>query len=314
MSKIVVVGSCSIDLFFYTSKLPSPGQTIHGKEFSIDFGGKGANQCIAAQKLGAETVFIGCIGSDIFGQDILKNFEQWGVDTQYITKKLTETGVAQINVTDNGENHIIIVSGANETLQKEDVDKANNLLCKETSVVLFQFETPLETTEYLLEKLSTANIKCCKIVNGAPAYSNCHQNILRLADIFCVNESEAEIFTGNLIKIDCIESANQVLSLLLKQGCKIVIITLGPQGVIFASKDEPKPQWIQVSKIENPIDTSGAGDAFLGSLAYFIVHKPNLNLFEQIKRACIVATKSVEVKGTQKSFPLKKNLPKELFI
>lgn len=96
----------------------------------------------------------------------------------------------------------------------------------------------------------------CKIVNGAPAYSNCDQNILKLADIFCVNESEAEIYTNNTIKINGIESANQVLSLLLKQGCKTVIITLGPLGAIFASEDKPEPQWVQVPKIENPVDTS----------------------------------------------------------
>lgn len=96
----------------------------------------------------------------------------------------------------------------------------------------------------------------CKIVNGAPAYSHCHQNILKLADIFCVNESEAEIYTNNIIKINSIESANQVLLLLLKQGCKTVIITLGPLGAIFASDDNPEPQWVQTPKIENPVDTS----------------------------------------------------------
>lgn len=93
-------------------------------------------------------------------------------------------------------------------------------------------------------------------MNGAPAYTNSYQNILQLADIFCVNESEAEVYTDNVIKIDNIESANGVLSLLLKQGCKIVIITLGPLGAVFATKDEPEPLWVQVPKIENPIDTS----------------------------------------------------------
>lgn len=93
-------------------------------------------------------------------------------------------------------------------------------------------------------------------MNGAPAYSNSYQNILKLADIFCVNESEAEIFTNNIIKIVSIESAYQVLSLLLQQGCKVVIITLGQLGAIFASKDEPEPQWVQILKIENPVDTS----------------------------------------------------------
>jgi len=93
-------------------------------------------------------------------------------------------------------------------------------------------------------------------VNGAPAYSNSHQNILKLADIFCVNESEAEIYTNCIKKIDSIESANEVLSLLLNQGCKIVIITLGPLGAVFASKNEREPQWVQVPKIENPVDTS----------------------------------------------------------
>lgn len=96
----------------------------------------------------------------------------------------------------------------------------------------------------------------CKIVNGAPAVADIHKNIFQLADIFCVNESEAEIFTSNTIRITNIESAFGVLSLLLNRGCKTVIITLGPLGAVFASKDEPKPQWVQVPKIENPLDTS----------------------------------------------------------
>lgn len=93
-------------------------------------------------------------------------------------------------------------------------------------------------------------------MNGAPAYSNSYQNILQLADIFCVNESEAEVYTDNVLQINNVETANEVLSLLLKQGCKVVIITLGSQGAVFATKDEPEPQWVQVQKIENPVDTS----------------------------------------------------------
>lgn len=111
-------------------------------------------------------------------------------------------------------------------------------------------------SHYLLWIIKIFIISGCKIVNGAPACSNSYQNILRLADIFCINESEAEIYTNSIIKIDGIESANKVLSLLLEQGCKIVIITLGPLGAIFASKDKPEPQWVQISKIENPIDTT----------------------------------------------------------
>ncbi|XP_050422372.1 ribokinase-like isoform X2 [Adelges cooleyi] len=254
------------------------------------------------------------VGEDLFGEDILNNFKKCGVDTRYIVKKPNvDTGVAQINVTDDGENYIIIVAGANGTLQKGDVDKAESVLLNETGVVLFQFETPLETTEYLLNKISTINSKCCKIVNGAPAYSNLQKEILQLADIFCVNESEAEIYTNEIIKIDSIESANQALSLLLKQGCNTVIITLGPLGAVFASKDAREPQWVRLPKIENPIDTTGAGDAFIGALAYFIVHKPNLNLYEKIKRSCAIATVTVQHKGTQKSFPLRNDLPNKLF-
>lgn len=109
---------------------------------------------------------------------------------------------------------------------------------------------------YVSNKLKFLPFSGCKIVNGAPAFSNLHENILCLADIFCVNESEAEIFTNCTIKINSVESAKQVLLLLLNQGCKTVIITLGPLGAVFASKDEPKPQWVKVAKIENPVDTT----------------------------------------------------------
>ncbi|XP_050541809.1 ribokinase-like isoform X3 [Daktulosphaira vitifoliae] len=254
------------------------------------------------------------VGTDIFGNDIIDNFKNIGVDTTYIIKKANvDTGVAQINVTDDGENYIIIVAGANGTLLPADIDKAETLFHSEIGVVIFQFETPLETTEYLLNKLSKINNRCCKIVNGAPAYSNLHNKIFQLADIFCVNESEAEIYTNEIIKINSIETANQALFLLLKQGCNTVIITLGSLGAVFASKNNSEPQWVHSPKVTNPIDTTGAGDAFIGALAYFIVHKPNLDLYEKIKRACTIASITVQQKGTQKSFPNRNTLPKYLF-
>ncbi|XP_008551445.1 ribokinase isoform X1 [Microplitis demolitor] len=305
---IVVVGSCMIDFTSYVPRLPKPGETLVGMEFKRTVGGKGANQCVSAAKLGASTTLIASLGSDIFGEEYLQILKSFKINTNFIKiRKDVSSGVAQIMVADNGENSIVIVLGANALLCPADVDEAEGVI-KNAAVLLTQFETSLDTTLHALKLHKGRGVS---IVNGAPAVANPDLNVLKNCDIFCVNETETEIMTG--IEPLTLDNAQEALNKLFKLGCNTVIITLGAEGAVFASRDEPEMTHVPVEKVK-PVDTTGAGDAFLGALAYFIAYHSKLTLKKQIERACQVAKKSVMKAGTQPSFPIKDELSKELFL
>lgn len=206
-----------------------------------------------------------------------------------------------------GENSIVIVLGANESLTPEHADSAIDMI-KSASVLLCQFEVPLETTLHALKLHQGHGFS---IVNGAPALKNFDSEILRLCDIFCVNETEAEVITG-IQPID-LSNVQQVADKLLDKGCNAIILTLGPLGAAYASKTNRNVTRIPTTKV-HPVDTTGAGDAFLGALAYFKAYHPQLSMDECIRRACVVATQSVLKFGTHASFPTKNDLPIDLFI
>ncbi|XP_051168587.1 ribokinase-like [Leptopilina boulardi] len=307
MSRIVVVGSSMIDFTTYSPRLPKSGETIIGSKFEQGFGGKGANQCVTAARLEATTTLVTSLGSDVLGQQYIDKLKSEGIDVTYVkNRKNSHTGAAQITVADNGDNNIIIVPGANELLTKEDIDEAANVL-KQSSVLLCQFETPIATTLHALRLKKNNGIS---IVNAAPAVANIHPEIFQLADVFCVNESEAECITG--IKNLTILNVQEAVDKLLEMGCNTIIITFGSCGAIFASRDNNKINCIPTDKVKS-VDTTGAGDAFLGAFAYFTAYHPNLSIEEKIKRSCTIATQSVLKTGTQTSFPRKKDLPMDLF-
>ncbi|XP_064108549.1 ribokinase-like [Macrobrachium nipponense] len=240
-SKVVVVGSCMTDLVSYTCRLPKPGETIHGHKFSIGFGGKGANQCIAATRLGATTSMVAMVGEDSFGHNYLENFKANHVDTKYIgVTKEAATGVAPIAVDDSGENCIIIVAGANLKMTPADVLKAEDII-KDACVMVCQGEITMEATLTALTLARKFKVKT--VMNAAPANADLDPEIIKNSDIFCVNESE------------------------------------------------------------------GAGDAFVGALAYYLAYHPSLTMTEMIQRSCKIATVSVQAPGTQSSYPKKDDLP-----
>ncbi|KAK0088524.1 hypothetical protein PV325_011723 [Microctonus aethiopoides] len=305
--KIVVVGSCMIDFTSYVSRLPKPGETLEGNDFKRTFGGKGANQCVAAAKLGASTSLVASLGSDVFGEEYLQILKSLNVDTRYIKlQKDIHSGIAQITVAESGENNIVIILGANALLTPNDVNDAYDLI-QNAVVLLTQFETPLNTT---LQALKLHKGHGISIVNGAPAVVNADLEILKNCDIFCVNETEAEVMTA--IQPLTLFNGQEALTKFFEIGCNTVIITLGSAGAIFATRTNPTMIHIPVESVI-PVDTTGAGDAFLGALAYFVVYFPNLSLQEQISRACQVASQSVLKIGTQSSFPTKEELSDELF-
>lgn len=305
---IVVVGSCMIDLTSYTTRLPKPGETLIGTSFTKKYGGKGANQCVAAAKLGESTALVASLGSDVFGHEYLDVLKQQSIDlTQLHLKQNSHTGIAQITVTETGENSIIIIPGANMLLDTKDVNAATDLI-KNARVLVCQFEIPLETT---LHTLKLRQGRKWSIVNGSPAVENIDPEIFRLCDVFCVNEVEVELITG--IQPLTISKAQEAVDEFINRGCNIVIITLGSQGAVWASREERTVTSVPTSTVK-PVDTCGAGDAFLGAFAYFLANNDrNNSMNEIIKRSCFIASQSVLKQGTQSSFPNRSDLPQEWF-
>ncbi|XP_068204544.1 ribokinase [Palaemon carinicauda] len=305
-SKVVVVGSCMTDLVSYTPRLPKPGETIHGHKFSIGFGGKGANQCIAATRLGAATSMVAMVGEDSFGQNYLENFKVNKVDTKYVgITKEAATGVAPIAVDDSGENCIIIVAGANLKMTSSNVLEAEDII-KNSCVVVCQGEITMEATLTALTLARKHKVKT--VMNAAPANADLDPEIIKNSDIFCVNESEAEVLTG--VEVKSVADAQSAAVKLLSRGCGSVIITLGGEGALYSIQGHH--EHISAEKV-TPVDTTGAGNAFVGALAYYLAYHPSLPMREMIQRSCRIATVSVQSPGTQSSYPKKESLPMELF-
>ncbi|KAK9681203.1 pfkB family carbohydrate kinase [Popillia japonica] len=185
-SSIVIVGSCMIDFVCYSSRLPREGETLHGYKFVTNFGGKGANQCVAAHKLGASTTMIARVGDDLWGDKYINNFKDLGINHMYVKKTTgVSTGIAQISVADSGANQIIIVAGANSQLSVADILDSKSVIEK-ADVLVCQLET---SSDVAIEAM-----KLCKgqiILNGAPALVKYDPELLTLPSIFCVNELEA---------------------------------------------------------------------------------------------------------------------------
>jgi len=290
--KIAVVGSANIDLTTFTNQFPKPGETIFGERFDLGFGGKGANQAVAARLCGAEVFMVARVGSDLFGPATIENFRKLGIDaTHVIQVEGFSSGVAPIFVEANGQNRILVVKGANDALKPADVDAAAEILMAADCIVL-QFEIPLETVYYTIEFARKHGILC--IVNPAPAQS-VDLHALKDLDYFVPNENEAASITGCPVKN--VEDAKQCAQKLVGGGIRRVIITLGANGSFLASRDGSS----HVAPFAvNSIDSSGAGDAFIGSFAVFLAE--GVPEQEAVRRANLYAGLSTTGVGTQKSF------------
>lgn len=291
--RIAVVGSANTDLTTFSDTFPRPGETIFGKSFDLGFGGKGANQAVAARLCGADVVMVAKVGNDLFGEATVKNFAAFGIDTANV--RIVEgvsSGVAPIFVEPNGQNRIIVVKGANDTLKPADVDEAAGAL-RSVDTIILQFEIPLETVYYTVQFARKHNIRC--IVNPAPALP-VRLSELAGADYFVPNETEAEVIAG--IPVHSMEEAQRCAAALRGAGFRRVILTLGERGSLLASNGagELVPPFPVTPK-----DTTGAGDAFIGSFAVFLAE--GLPEKEALLRANLYAALSTTRVGTQKSFP-----------
>ncbi|KAL1494533.1 hypothetical protein ABEB36_010116 [Hypothenemus hampei] len=212
--------------------------------------------------------------------------------------KITEnssSGIAQINVADNGLNQIVIVAGANQFLNSTDVENAKELISS-AKVLVMQLETPVDTAIQVM-RLSTG----ISILNGAPGLTEYNKNLLKLPSIFCVNENEASLFTN--LPVNNLKEAEVAARTLITKGCKSVLITLGSQGAIYLTNDNTRPIFKATAPSVKSIDTTGAGDAFIGALAFCLAKFPRSSIEKCIQAACIVASDSVTRLGTQISFP-----------
>ena len=301
--KICVVGACNLDLISYVPRLPSLGETLHGNRFHMGFGGKGANQAIMAAKLGGDVTMVSKLGQDVFGENTLNNFKSWGVDTQHV--HFTDqafSGVAPIAVDTEGHNSIIIVTGANDLLTEKEVESARPAISASSNLVC-QFEIPLEISLAALRIARQEGVKT--IFNPAPARSEIPEEFYRLSDIFCPNETETELLTGMSVK--SLEEAEDAAKVLIERGAASVILTLGERGSLLVTGETTEHVPVEPVKA---LDTTGAGDAFVGSLAFFLASGKSLS--DSIKRANRIAAVSVQSSGTQTSFPEANDLPSEL--
>ena len=284
---IAVVGSAMMDLTAYADVLPEPGQTLAGQLFTTGFGGKGANQAVMAAHCGAEVHFIGKLGKDVFGTAITDNFVKVGIHSEYVDRSETPTGVAHIWVDGNGENRIIIIPGANHEIEIAKAVEAINTI-QDLSVVVAQCEIKQEVT---LAAFKAAKARgCTTILNPAP-YQEISAELLNLCDWIIPNETEFRELHGELPSTDAILQS-------FRPG-KNSIVTLGSQGAVYVSADG------QLTKVGAPkviaVDTTGAGDAFVGTFAYSLASgkNPEMAMTLGIK----VASLSVTKKGAQSSYP-----------
>jgi len=290
--RIAVIGSANIDLTTFTDQFPKPGETIFGQKFDLGFGGKGANQAVAARLCGGEVLMVARVGNDLFGPATIENFEKIGIDTTYVKQiEGLSSGVAPIFVEPNGQNRIFVVKGANEALTPADIDAAANALRKVDCIVL-QFEIPLETVYYTIASARRYDIRC--IVNPAPAQA-VDMRALAGLDYLIPNETEAETITG--IPVGNIDAATKCGEQLLSEGIRRVIITLGEKGCLLIGHD------IREHLAGFPVhtvDSTGAGDAFIGSFAVFLGE--GFPERDALRRANLYAALSTMRVGTQKSF------------
>ncbi|CAB4830317.1 MAG: ribokinase [Actinobacteria bacterium] len=284
---VAVVGSAMMDLIAYSHVLPEPGETLIGDFFSTGFGGKGANQAAMAAKCGAEVHFIGKLGRDVFGDSIAENFTSLGIQTTYMERSDSPTGVAPIWVDGNGENRIIIIPGANLEIESKKAVAAVNSIA-DLSVVIAQCEIKQEVT---LAAFRAAKARgCTTILNPAP-FEPLSSELLELTDWLIPNETEFRELHGEL------PSSDQILQ--SSRPGKISIVTLGALGAVLVGADRSIVRI--AAPVVNAVDTTGAGDAFVGVFAYALAN--GMEPVDAVALGVKVASLTVTRKGAQSSYP-----------
>ncbi|KJF67068.1 ribokinase [Rhizobium nepotum] len=291
--KIGVVGSNMVDLITYVDRMPGPGETLEAPAFEMGCGGKGANQAVAAARLGAEVMMVTRVGDDVFADNTIRNLESFGVDTRHVVKVAGKSsGVAPIFVEQSGENSILIVKGANADLLPAEVDKAAADL-KQCGLILMQMEVPVETVYHTIELAAKNGIET--ILNPAPAAANLDPERIRQVTFLVPNESELALLSGLPTETD--EAIVTAARSLIARGIRTVIVTLGGRGARMITSNEI----VNIEPVKvTPKDTTGAGDAFIGSFARFYAETGDV--VSSLKKASLYAAHSITRPGTQKAY------------
>lgn len=291
---VLVVGSANMDLVVKAVRFPKPGETILGSGFGMFPGGKGANQAVAAAKLGGKVYFIGKMGNDLFNEKLVEKMtlDHVVMDHLFIDEK-ESTGIGLITVDDSGENEIVVVSGSNMRLTPDELQSKQELFSK-VSVVLTQLEIPLETVQKTADLAKQS--KAVFVLNPAPA-KTLPVTLLKKIDFLTPNETELALLSGK--PVEDIASAETAARELIKIGVKNLIVTLGEKGALFINHSGK--QLFPAKKVSNIVDTTAAGDAFSGAFALGISNGRTTE--EAIQFANKVAAYSVTKMGAQTSMP-----------
>lgn len=299
MSKkgILVIGSSNTDMTVKTMELPRPGETVLGGVFTMGAGGKGANQAVAAQRLGGNVKFICKVGKDIFGDNSISQYKQEGLDTSGILRSELPSGVALISVDQHAENCIVVASGANGDLSEADIDSFEKDL-KECAILLLQLETPIPS---VLKAAKIAHEAGATVVlNPAPATA-LPEEIFRYIDLFIPNETELSTFSG--LQVTNAEEAEKAAAAMQAKGVGKLIVTMGSKGALIC---EGGPGVFVPAHKVKAVDTTAAGDTFCGALCVAVSEGKSLK--EAAEFACAASALTVQKMGAQNSIPYRKDL------
>ncbi len=296
---VVVFGSLNMDLVARVQRLPSPGETLTGQQFETTPGGKGANQAVAAARLGAPTAMVGRVGADAFGEQLLASLASHGVATDAILRDTdAHTGVALINVAQNGDNAIVVVPGANGRVQSADVERLRPFLA-DAAILLVQLEVPHEAVLAALRLAREMGVRT--ILDPAPAQADLPDELLACCDILTPNEHEAAILVGGTITT-AVEAA-EAAETLRARGASVAIITRGEKGATVAVAEGV---WHQPPFRASVVDTVGAGDAFDGALAALLAD--GQDLATAVRWAAAAGALAVQRHGAQAAMPTREEV------
>ncbi|WP_133862296.1 MULTISPECIES: ribokinase [Pseudomonas] len=294
MGKIAVIGSNMVDLITYIERLPVQGETLEAPDFALGCGGKGANQAVAAAKLGSEVLMVTKVGDDLFADNTLANFRRFGIDTRHVTRAPgRSSGVAPIFVQPDSHNSILIVKGANAALGPADIQAAEADL-RDCALIVLQLEIALETVYAAIDCGQRLGIPV--LLNPAPAVADLSAAHLARLDYFVPNETELALVSG--LPVQDRESAFAAARMLAGRGIRHVVVTLGAAGALYVGEEG---EFSLPGQPVAAIDTTGAGDAFIGCFAHGRVQ--GLGLRDAMQRAVAYSALSVTGRGTQTSYP-----------
>lgn len=294
---ILVIGSSNTDMTAKTHSLPRPGETVLGGVFSMGAGGKGANQAVAAKRLGGEVKFICKVGHDMFGDNALRQYREEGLDTSGILRSSLPSGVALIYVDSHAENCIVVASGANADLSEEDIEASREAI-ENCGILLLQLETPVPS---VLKAAKIAHKAGATVVlNPAPACP-LPEEIFQYVDIFIPNETELSTYSG--IQVNDVASAEKAALVMQEKGVGTLIVTMGSKGSLIC--EGSAALFVPAHKVK-AVDTTAAGDTFCGGLCVAIAEEKDLKAATEF--ATTAAALAVQKMGAQSSIPLRKEI------